>query len=251
MAALVDEAKPAYDLHPSHDGTVGGLLALMDRAGIERAVLCAVATKPSQAEPIIDWLASIESPRIIPFASIHPDHPDPEKPVALAAAKGIKGLKFHTHYMNCAADDPRSVRLAQLAAAHGLAMSYHAGFDIGFADSDIASPARMRRLHEAAPELRLHACHMGGYRNWEQVLDVLAGLPVYFDTSFALGRCPDDLLRTIMDKHPKTHIMFGSDAPWSDPVEDLKLLMELGLDDQTLRMVARENACRFAGITIG
>jgi predicted TIM-barrel fold metal-dependent hydrolase len=207
-----------------------------------------VATKPAQAEPIIDWLSAIESPRIIPFASIHPDHEDLEQPVALAAERGIKGLKFHTHYMNCPADDERSIRLCRFAAKHGLAMVYHAGFDLGFPDSDIASPVRIRRLYEAVPELTLQACHMGGFRNWELVLEHLAGLPIYFDTSFALGHCPKDLMAAIIDKHPKTHIMYGSDAPWSDPVDDLGLLMDLELDEQTLQMVAWENACRFAGV---
>ena len=31
---------------PSHDGTLAGLLRSMDRAGIERAVVCSVATRP-------------------------------------------------------------------------------------------------------------------------------------------------------------------------------------------------------------
>ena len=59
-----------------HDGTLAGLLASMDRAKIHRAVLCSVATKPTQVEKITDWSVAIASDRIIPFASVHSDYTD-------------------------------------------------------------------------------------------------------------------------------------------------------------------------------
>ena len=35
------------------DGTVAGLLASMDRSGIEQSVLCSIATRPEQFAPIL------------------------------------------------------------------------------------------------------------------------------------------------------------------------------------------------------
>jgi hypothetical protein len=55
-----------------HDGTVAGLLGCMDDAGIDRVILCSVATRPAQVPKITDWSASIAGERVIPFASIHP-----------------------------------------------------------------------------------------------------------------------------------------------------------------------------------
>jgi hypothetical protein len=55
------------------DGTVSGLLGSMDRAGIRRAIICSVATRPEQTTRITDWSLSVASDRIVPFASVHPD----------------------------------------------------------------------------------------------------------------------------------------------------------------------------------
>ena len=58
------------------DGTVGGLLRSMDAAGIDASVICNIATKPSQVEPIFQWCTQIASERIIPFPSVHPRDPE-------------------------------------------------------------------------------------------------------------------------------------------------------------------------------
>jgi len=54
------------------DGKVSSLLASMDSAGIERAVVCSIATKPEQFAPILKWSREIASQRIIPLPSVHP-----------------------------------------------------------------------------------------------------------------------------------------------------------------------------------
>ena len=51
------------------DGTVAGLLASMDRAGIDQSVVCSIATRPEQFEPILHWSRAIRSERIIPLPS--------------------------------------------------------------------------------------------------------------------------------------------------------------------------------------
>ena len=47
-----------------HDGTIAGLLRSMDDAGIDRAVILNVATKPAQTENIIKWCLKIRNDRI-------------------------------------------------------------------------------------------------------------------------------------------------------------------------------------------
>ena len=58
------------------DGTIPALLRSMDSAGIEKAVVCSIATTPAQVDSIIQWSAEIASDRIIPFPSIHPQTDD-------------------------------------------------------------------------------------------------------------------------------------------------------------------------------
>ena len=63
----------------------------MDRAGIRRAIVCSVATRPEQVAKITDWSASIASDRLVPFASIHPDFAAPEAEVERIASGGPPG----------------------------------------------------------------------------------------------------------------------------------------------------------------
>jgi uncharacterized protein len=237
-----------FSVRPSHDGTVGGLLGSMDRAGIDKAVLCSVATRPGQVTKITDWSAAIASDRIVPFASVHPDFAEPEREIDRIADLGIRGLKFHPQYMGCAADDARTIRIARAAARRGLAMVLHAGHDIAYANSDIATPSRVRRLHDTVPDLRLLACHLGGFQEWEDVIVHLVGTDVYIDTSFTFGHCPEDLVVRIVESHLPTRLLFGTDSPWADPAVDLATFDRLPLPDERKRMALWDNALGFVGL---
>jgi len=234
-------------VRPTHDGTAAGLVASMDRAGIERAVVCSVATKPDQVPKISAWSVRIASPRLVPFASIHPDYPEPEAEVERLSEAGVRGLKFHPEYMGCALDDPRCVRIARSAARAGLAMAVHAGYDFAFEKEDLASPARVRRLHEQVPDLKMLACHLGGWRRWEDALDQVAGLPIYLETSMTLGRCAPGIVERILAKHPPELLLFGTDAPWADPSAEVEKFFALPAAAETLRRAAWENALEFVG----
>ena len=232
----------------SFDGTVSGLLAGMDRAGIQRAILCSVATRPEQTPKITDWSAAIQNERLVAFGSIHPDFAAPEAELERMAALGLRGIKFHPQYMNCPLDDPRVLRIARAAARTGLAMVTHAGADLELAQPDLASPARVRRLHESAPLLRLLACHMGGWRCWEEALQVLAGLPVYLETSYTLGQCPDDLLLRLLEAHPADKLLFGTDAPWADQKRELETFQALPISQSAKAAILWDNAFRFLNL---
>jgi len=231
----------------SFDGTVAGLLASMDRAGIERAVICSVATRPEQVEKITDWSAVVTGERIVAFGSVHPDFEKPEAELERMAAAGVRGIKIHPQYMNCPLDDARMVRIARGAARTGLVMVAHAGDDLALGQPDLAVPMRVRALHEAAPGLRLMACHMGGWRCWEESLEVLAGLPIWLETSYTLGQCPEELLLRLIEKHGARRVSFGTDAPWADQGTELERLRALPLSDGDKRRILWDNTAEFLG----
>jgi hypothetical protein len=237
-----------FECRATFDGTVAGLLASMDKAGIRRAVVCSVATRPQQVRKITEWSASVASERIVPFASIHPDVPDPEAEAERIAGAGLRGLKFHPYYMQCPLDDPRTIRVARAAARVGLAILFHTGYDFAFPKDDLAGPEQVRRLHEAVPELRMAAGHLGGWQRWHEVLRSVAGLPVYLETSFTLGRCPDALVLEILARHPPQYLMFGTDAPWTDQAAEVKEFLALPIAEDFKRRILWENGHRFLGM---
>ena len=247
MKTLLGEAK-WHPVQAYHDGTLRGLLASMDAAGIQRAIMCSVATRPTQVKKITDWSASIASDRIIPFASIHPDYDQPEAEIERLAQLGIKGLKAHPQYMQCAVDDPRMIRIAKAAAQAGLALTIHAGHDLAFERNELGSPQSLRRLHEAVPDLRLLGCHLGGWRRWDEVLDHVVGQPIYLDTSFCLGQCPPQLLERIISHHPAEYLLFGTDSPWSDQQADLAAFVALPISEEARRQAMWDNVHRFVGL---
>jgi hypothetical protein len=250
-AAAITRLKAAavwFEPRPTFDGTVEGLLASMDRAGIRRAVVASIATRQEQTTRITDWCVSVASDRIVPLASIHPDFPHVEAEIERIAGAGLRGLKLHPHYAECPLDDPRVVRIARAAAAAGLAMLFHTGHDFAFPKSDAASPLRVRRLHEAAPNLRMAAAHMGGWEQWPEALEQLIGLPIYLETSFTIGRCPTEVLERIFGEHPLQYLLFGTDAPWTDQREELRKFLALPLGDELKRRILWDNALRFTGL---
>jgi len=236
-------------VHPSHEGSLDSLLACMDRAGVTRAFVLSVATKPTQVTSITDWAGSIKSERLIPFASIHPGFDEPEREAERIAGLGLRGIKFHPHYMDCTPDDPRALRVARAAESAGLAMIFHAGYDMAFPQDPRAAPERLARVHEEVPRLPLLFAHLGGWRQWEQVLEHLAGRPVYLETSWVGGFCPPDLLNAIIEKHDPRYLLFGTDAPWRDPVKELAHFTRFPLGEYARTRALWDNALRFVGMT--
>jgi hypothetical protein len=91
------------------DGRASGLLASMDRAGVERSVVCPIATKPSHFDGIRRWAREVRAtqPRLEMLLSIHPDDPDALAHADETAAEGFKGVKLHPYYQRFTIDDER------------------------------------------------------------------------------------------------------------------------------------------------
>jgi hypothetical protein len=232
------------EMRNHHDGTLRGLLDSMDTAGIRRAFLCSVATKPTQVEKITDWSAAVASDRMIPFASIHPAYEEPEREIERIAGLGLRGIKFHPQYMDCAVDDPRCLRIARAAARAGLIFTLHAGYHPAFDKHDVGSPRRLRRLHDAVPDLRILACHLGGMDDWQGVLDFVVGSDIYLETSFGPSWCPRDVLEAILARHDPYRIVFGTDSPWQDQARELRDFKSLPLSPEAFELALSKNAAR-------
>ena len=104
MKALLAEA-PGIKAYL--DGTIADLLRSMDKAGIEKSVVCCIATKPEQFEPILRWCTAIRSDRLIPFPSVHPADPAWRDRIRRCRGEGFPGIKLHPFYQDFFADEDR------------------------------------------------------------------------------------------------------------------------------------------------
>ncbi|MDF1542279.1 MAG: amidohydrolase family protein, partial [Anaerosomatales bacterium] len=71
-----------------YDGTVSGLIAVMDRSRVDVSVVQPVATKPTQVKRINEWASSANGDRIVAFGAMHPDLDDPATELARMHALG-------------------------------------------------------------------------------------------------------------------------------------------------------------------
>ncbi len=230
-------------LRPRYDGTIGGLLADMDRTGVSVSVLQPVATRPGQVVGINDWTASLISPRIVGFGGMHPDFPDPHLEIARMAALGLKGIKFHPDFQQFRPDEERMRPIYDAAAEHGLVILFHAGEDPNYSEWS-GTPAAFRRVLAEHPGLTVILAHMGGYRMWEQVADHLLGENCYLDTAYTFGHLEPREYGELIRAHGADRILFGSDGPWTDAARGIEALAELGLTDDDREAILWRNAAR-------
>ncbi|MCL2701640.1 MAG: amidohydrolase family protein [Phycisphaerae bacterium] len=225
-------------------GTIKGLLASMDKADIDVSVLCTIATKPDQAKGILDWCDAIRSDRVEPFPSIHPHTPDPLNWLEKFAEAGYAGIKLHPMYQDFAIDDPAMFVVYGACCELGLAVAFHCGLDIAFADTDDrAEPRRVRNVIDRFPDLKLIATHMGGWHQWDLSRELIVGTPVYLETSLSLtelGPVAADMIRA----HGTDRVLLGSDWPWATQQENIAILKSLGLNEADLRKILWTNAAK-------
>lgn len=234
------------------DGTVADLLRSMARAGIGRAVLCNIATRPGQVDAIIEWSLGVETDRLVPLGSVHPRCADPAGEVRKVARAGLKGIKLHPLYQEFSVDDRRMWPLYEAVQETGLVLTLHAGRDIAFPpEDDRAAPRRILRVHEAFPRIPMVAAHMGGWKMWGEVAETLAGTELYLETSYTFDTGAPETLRRIIERHSPERILFGTDSPWRDQAETLELVREAFPDPAVRRAVLHRNAARLYGLPSG
>ena len=247
--ALAQLTEGITEYPPTHDGTIHGILKVMDESGVYASVVCSIATKPTQERPILDWSKQIVSDRIMPFISLHADGQNHDELLKEAKDAGIRGVKFHCMYQGCKADEERMFPLYESCISSGMVVLFHAGRDIRWPKSDVASPERLRNVHRRFPEMVMVAAHFGGWRVWDEVLRYLAGEKVVLDTSFTIGDIHIELWKQIWQAHDRNKIVFASDSPWASQkqaLDDLRCILD---SDSDFQRVSSQNAAEILRLT--
>lgn len=254
----------AADMMNYSDGTAAGLRDSMAKAGIGVSVLAPVVTKPHQTEAINRAAAELNDAfagrGLVSLGGIHPDTEAPEKVLRTLAARGLPGIKLHPLFQGVPADDERTVRVVECAAALDMIVLIHAGSDPNYPGLDYASPRRLARLLERVPHKKLILAHMAGFNNWDEAAS-LWGAPCYIDTAVALGpwrrRNGEPSPASPMDnagfvravrRHGVDRVLFGSDSPWSDQSEALNAVCGSGLTDSELSAVLGGSGAKLLGL---
>lgn len=243
-ARAIPSLEQAGGIKAATDGTIRGLLASMDKAGIATSVICSIATKIEQFQSILDWSVSVQSERIIPLPSVHPYDPELVKHIKSIKDSGCKGIKLHPYYQDFFLAEKRLDPLYKAVVDSNLLLVVHSGFDIAYPRTRRTDPDQFIRVIEKFPQLRIVSTHMGGWDDWREVERLLIGKPVYLEISFALNYLSPARARRMLMAHPADYLLFGSDSPWVDQSAYLEKLGELQLDHSLYEKIVRKNGER-------
>lgn len=246
--------------HSCGDGRLQSLVAELDRNGIDKAVVCSIATRPKQWRSILDWSLAIlggefgeeAAKRIIPLASVHPADPDVNAHLDEIAKAGIKGIKLHPYYQEFRLDAPESLDFFRAVRDRGLFAVSHTGYDVAFAHDPLCNPRQVANLVQGVPGLDFVATHLGGWGDWDEVDRHLIGMPgLYIENSFSPFMIGAERMGDMLRRHPADHILFGTDWPWRPHDFDLAAIESLPDPPEWKAALLGGNAARLLGLDDG
>lgn len=248
------------------DGTDGALRRSMAEAGIDKAVLLPVATNPAKLASMNG--AVLEHPEedgLIRFGAMHPAAEDWKQQLEALAKAGVPGIKLHPVYQGVDITDGRYLRILDICGQLGMIVVMHAGDEIAYPGQVRCSPEMIRQvLHQVGP-VKLVLAHMGGWKNWDRVLEYIGPTKAYVDTSFSLGKiqpmdtcapqeerlllCREEFCKLVrqLGSH---RVLFGTDSPWGNQKGERQAIEALGLTEKEKTQIFFQNAVDLLGLGV-
>jgi len=166
---------------------------------------------------------------------------------------GVKAIKIHPALDFVLPTHPGYRPIFEIAQDRGLIVISHGGDSEGGpyqTDVDYCAPKNFASVLEEFPKLELVVAHVG-YPYLQDFVEVASAHPnLHTDLSFVLSREGvemEPLLRAIravgIDR-----VMFGTDFPYFDPQTCVDRLEALGLSDDEMERITRENPVRLFGL---
>ena len=238
----VDHLNSFYSITCSGDGTIANLLERESEAGLEKCVVLCAATAPAQVIPANNYAITLQKEhpdQVIAFGTVHPGYDNWENELARIKAAGIRGIKLHPDFQSFWLDDPRLLPIFE-AAQKDFVFEIHIG-DRTSPEKNPSCPYKLASILRQFPGMRVIAAHFGGYRMWSHALEVFSDNRfenLWFDTSSTTPFATPELAHKLLNTFPRERILFGTDWPLYDPVEELQRLQTLGgLKDSEMEVI--------------
>lgn len=244
-ARSIEQLESASGITASTNGTLQGLLDSMDKNGVDISVIMPVVTKPSQFETVNTFAAKVNETykgKLISFGGIHPDSYDYRTELDRIKELGIQGIKLHPDYQGVMIDDKRYIDIIRYADELGLIILVHAGIDIGLPNPVHCPPKKIKKVIEEIKPGKLILAHMGGWKQWEEVYEFLAGEDVYMDTSFTFDYIEEEMFLKLLAKHGCDKVLFATDSPWSNSKKTADVIRKLPIADEQKKSILFRNA---------
>lgn len=244
LSALIQNGS-SMDLRPYTDGTANGLRHNMQLNGIDRSVVCNIATNDRQMIKVNDF--AIDTLRrfndLIPLGSLHPHADGLEEEFNRLIQAGIRGIKVHPDYTHIDFDSPDFELIFALCEAKNVFVITHAGYDPVSPDHVHCSPDKVRRVMDMFPRLKLVVAHAGGLNCEEETLSQLCGQNIWMDTSLLTYRSEKAaLMRDIFRSHNPRKLLFATDTPWTNAADEISAIQTMDIPEKLKENIFSENA---------
>lgn len=222
--------------------------------GVTRVVGLHYAHKPGMADALNAFIAELaaDEPRLTGLATVLPGEPGAADVLDRGLARGLRGVKLHTHVQAFAIDDPRFAPLAEVAIAHDVPMVVHAGREPKSPHYPVDSYAvchvdRVARVLRGFPRLKLVVPHLGAdeFAGYTALLHRHDNL--WLDTTMLVGgyfplQATVDVRAMLLTRPDR--VMYGTDFPnlpyaWD---RELRALQAMRLPDDALAAILAKNA---------
>ena len=225
-------------------GTVDNLLTYGKSAGISRYVVLPVSLKPERTLHINDFIVSqvAQHPEFTGFGTIHAAMDSIMDETQRIMDLGLKGIKMHPDSQVFAIDDPRLLPVYEQIQGK-LTVMLHMG-DHRY---DYSHPVRLRRVLELFPRLDVVAAHFGGYSMYKTAYELLNDKNCVFDVSSSLMFMPDGEAEKYIRAYGAERMLFGTDFPLWNPVEETQRFLQLKLTDGEFEQIGSKTALRVLG----
>ncbi|HET9015947.1 MAG TPA: amidohydrolase family protein [Thermomicrobiaceae bacterium] len=242
-------ADPRAALVPVED-----LVASMDAAGIDRAVVCGFPwADPDLCRAHNDYLAACARAypeRVSWLATVVPHAPsaaaEAERCFALGAA-GVGELNADAQGFDFLAPSEMS-DLVVTCVARQRPILFHLSEPVGhhYPGKGTATPEKFVHFLAACPDLRVVAAHWGGGLPFYELMPEVAALArnVVYDSAASSYLYRFDVFRTVVDLVGPERVLMASDYPVLRQRRFLRRVRETGLTPEELGPVLGGNAAR-------
>ena len=208
-----------YNIEMNCSGRVDELLEHQAQAGLDYSLVHSVALKPEQVTSINDFIAEQCSlhPSFIGFGTMHQDFEDMEGEIKRATALGLKGFKLHPDSQGVCIDDERLMSFYSLIEGR-LPVMLHCG-DYRY---DYSHPRRTKRVLQEFPNLSANCAHFGGWSLYDLAIEYLLDEHCFMDLSSASVYLGPRRTTELIKLYGADRILFGSDYPMWNPVEEME-----------------------------
>ena len=202
------------------------VIELMDRFGLDKAVVMGYRNAPETDNSALDYL--VESckkypGRLIPLIRLNPRAGFKSIELLELAVEehGIKGVKLHPASYNLPPFGGITVEILKKAAYYDIPVLFHCS------DEMMTYPAQIGDAMDESPDTKVILAHMGGFFHKKDAIELMKRHPnAYTDTCefpFSAG-----ILRFIEELGPD-RIFFGTDLPTDNPAVEIEKIKILNL----------------------